>query len=424
MSNPYLTAKRAEYAAIQTSIEALQTRAADEDRDLTEDEFRSVEGQAKTAKKIFAEIELLTEQANRSAQVAAMGEQVRSAAATSTATATDRDPGHYRAVEAGGQHSFFGDLLKAKIEPWGEAAQRISEHTRANQTTATVTGVVQPHYFQDLFTVMQQQDAALSRVCPVYPLRDANPFYLPGQTAVTTVGAQSSESAAITAGDAYDADYASPITPTTLVGKEIVSRQLLDGSNPAVDAVILADFARTLVQKKENLIGAAILAVGSARTGTQAHFVDPTNADFGYNMTVEAAMAVRKALFQRADYIAADYDLYQAYLELKDSSGRPLLVSAGAGPNNAIGVGDLRVDGWIGGVPLLVSNGMKGGVSTTWYGAAIHSPDVMQFAAPQLEFRYEEVVGPQQIVLGVWQYYAVAVRQGTRAVKNITSTVS
>lgn len=445
--NPYMIRATKRYEALQAGIESLQTRAAAEDRDMTADELRAAQGQADEAKKIYAEIALMSEAEKANAAVRSLGGQIREAASAAqigdagngNLRVSDRDPGHYRSAVVGGKvvatgRSWFADLYAATREDNADAMRRIREtsafanQVRTGDTTATVPGVVQPTYFTDLFTQMMQQQAVLASLAPSYPISSANPFYLPGQTALTTEVDHTTENVAVTSSDSYAATYASgsPITPTVLTAKETLSRELLDGSNPAVDSLILADFARTLAQTKENKIGVAIRAItAGAQTTTQALWETMTTSGTNaWDEIVTAVTAVRSTLFERPDAIVVDYDMFGGLLKLKDSTGRPLLVMPEQGPMNALGQANLQNDGWLSGVPVYVSNGIKGGTSTTWYAAVLKSAYVQQFESPMLSFRYEEVAGPQSIQLGVWQYYAVATRQGNRAVRNLTATLT
>lgn len=424
--NPYLARKREAYAALQSTIESIQTRAAAEDRDLTAEELRSIKDQAEAGKAIVSEIELLTDQENRSAAVADLGASLRGGNAPATAAfgnaVTPRDPGHYRSVEQGGDQSFFGDLLRAKVEGNASSILRLSEHNdfmRVNQTTATVPGVVPPVWMVDQYTVMSQQQRALANAVRNVSIPDARPFSLPGQTATTVIATQASENTALAAGDAYAAT-AVTVTPSTIVGKEIVSRQLLDASNPVIDGIILADLTRSYNAQTESNVGAALRAVGSATTGTLANFISSTNAAFAYDLTVDAEIAVRKALNENPNFIGVDYDMYGVLLKLKDTAGRPLVVNAAVTPTNVDGVGSPTGDGWFAGLPLVVSNGMDPGAH--YWASVVAGQYVLLFESPGMSFRYEEVNGPQSIQLGLWKYQATAIRQGTRAVKNIDIT--
>lgn len=425
--NPYLLKKREQYNALQSTIDGIQTRAAEESRELTAEELRSIKDQVEASKAIYAEIELLTDQENRSAAVADLGANLRGGDKPAPKagfgnTVTPRDPGHYRSVTEGGDQSFFGDLLRAKVEGNAASQLRLSEHNdfmRVNQTTATVPGVVPPVWMVDQYTTMSQQQRAIANTVRNVPILDARPFSLPGQTATTVVATQASENTALTAGDAYAATPVT-VTPTTIVGKEIVSRQLLDASNPVIDGLILSDLTRSYNAQTEVNLGTALRAVGSAATATLANFILSTNANFAYDLAINAQIAVRKALLENPSAIFVDYDMYGVLLKLKDTAGRPLVVNASVNPTNVDGVGTATNDGWFAGLPLVVSQGMDPGAH--YWASVAAAQYVLLFESPGMSFRYEEVGGPQSIQLGLWKYQAIAIRQGTRAVSNIDVT--
>lgn len=418
--NPYLLKLRERFNALGAGIAELQTRATTEERDLTEAELDSIKGRAAEAEKLRAEIEILTEQESRAQAVNTMAATL-DAARKATVTATDRDPGHYRAATDGGRHSFFADLLRAKSDPSGEAATRLREHTdhaRA-ETTASLPGIIPPKWLSDLYTTMGQQDAALWNKIAHYPLADARPFSLPAQTGLTTVTTQSAENDPLADGNGYNA-AAVTVTPVTIVGQETISRQLLDAASPGIDQLILDDLQRSYVAQRENRIGAAIRAIGTPLTVSYGDFSNPAAAGYAHDLVVDAAMFVRKGLLMRPTFLGVDYEAFAALLKLKDEAGRPLVVGSAMGPMNAIGTGTLVADGMFAGLEIAVSEGMNPVADAADMGlAVVHGPSVVGFESPGMTFRYEEKAGPESIVLGLWKYFAVAVRQSTRAVKNI-----
>lgn len=431
MSNPYLQSLEGRYSAIQASVTDMQSRASAEKRDMSEDELRTVTGQVEAGKKLFAEIALLTEQESRTLSVNEMAAKLAVGAKSAT-TAVNRDPGHYRSVKEGGAlHSFFGDMYRSQKQGDQAATRRLAEHTdalRAHQTYATEPGVLPPVWMTDEYTSIKQQGRVVSNVVRNVPLADARPFSLPGQTASTTTGLQGGENVALTAGDAY-ASAAVTVTPSTIVGSEIVSRQLLESSAPSIDALILADLVESYNTEIETIVVTAMKAVGSLLTGAalvHADFISPTGGTSGfsaYKTAVALQSAVYKARFLRPDYIAMDHDLFGTILGLVDSTGRPLLsvpqaFAQGQNVTGSAGIGGQVTDGWLAGVPIMVTEGMV--IDGTHDGImAFRSQDVCLFekAGPSL-FRFEEVQGPQSIVLSLWNYAAVAIRQGTRSVKN------
>lgn len=137
--NPYLTKKREQAEAVRASIEGLQTRAADENRDLSEEELRVDRGAVQDLQDHGRRVETLTDVETRSQKVNELaakmfngqkvdppaggdGEKTR----TSTTTATDRDPGHYR--KDAGRFSYFGDLYRSRMGD-EDASTRLHERT-------------------------------------------------------------------------------------------------------------------------------------------------------------------------------------------------------------------------------------------------------------------------------------------------------
>lgn len=421
--NPYLKRLRDQYDTLKSSMEGLQTRAADEGRDLTEDELRSVKDQSDTAKQLANQIEDLTEVENRNRKVAEMAtaseptEQTRALGITTK----DRDPGHYR---KDGEHSFFGDMHRAKTQGDERAESRLAEHTRALSTGVNGPGIVPPKWMTDEFEALPYQGRALANVVRNIPLgSDPRPITLPKQTAGAAVAEQASENGTITSTDAWDSDV-DVVTPKPIAGAQILSRQMLDMSSPSVDLLIYGDLLAAYNAEIEDKLGTALLAVGTPLAATAAQFSDMSVSDTnGHDLVVRAGIAVRSARHEPANILAVTPDRYGEFLMLKDSTGRPLIVDGSEGPMNVAGVGSVNVDGRIKGFGVVVSAGMDDGDALTDSFTVFRSSDVLLFESNLLRFRYEEVSGPESVKLGIWRYAAVAVRQGTRAVKNVEITL-
>lgn len=435
MANPYLVAQRKKFDALTASIEGLQTRAATENRDLTDDELRSVQEQGEQAKALATTITNLTEIETRARQVGELAatlegeadepedEHVRAAGqrlASGTKT-KDRDPGHYRALKDGGKHSFFGDIYRSKINDDDAAATRIREHTRALDTGGEGVGLVAPKWLTEEYEKIARQGRALANAVRNIPLGDdPRPITLPKQTAGTdnVVAEQAAENDPVTGADAYDTDV-DVVTPKATSGKQTISRQMYDMSSPAVDLLIYGDLLEVYDLKVENKVGAAVQAIGTAITATQAQFLDmSTDETNGSDLAVRAAIAVRSARKLPANILAMTVDRWGEYLKLKDASGRPLVPEETAGPMNVVGVGSVAVDGRIRGLGIVATDGMYGDGDPDTF-AALRASDVLLFESNTMRFRFEEQAGPESIVLGIWGYTAVKVRQGTKSVKRV-----
>lgn len=460
MGNPYLESLQTRYASMEQSVQGLLQRAADEGRDLTADELRSVKEQGDQMKDLSTQIEDLGDIEQRNAAVAKVaalvtngqGEtslepvgdgQTQTRGVALGITAQERDPGHYTRSS---QHSFFADLYRSRTFDDQLASQRLVDHQRGLQLRAGLTtgangpGVVPPNWLTQEFTEIPRQGRALANSVRPIPLGDdPRPLTLPKQitgtdTAVTD---QAAEGNALADANTWDSDV-DTVAPKPLAGKQLLSRQLLDMSSPAIDQLVYGDLLGVYDQKVEAKVGTAVKAVGTSLVGigggttapqpgalTEAEFVKldqsagPT--DNGSDLAIRAAIAVRKNRHQNANILAMSVDRYGKYLQLKDTTGRPLIPMETAGPMNVVGVGSVQVDGRIHGMGVVATDGMGDGSLPDTF-AAVHASDVLLFESNMLRFRFEEQAGPENIVLGIWGYVAVLVRQGTRSVQIVTIT--
>lgn len=457
-TNPYLDTLQAKYDGLKDGMQGLIDKAQGENRDLSPEELELVRSQAEESKSLFTQIEQLTEIESRHLKVAELaaslltpkegeGENTRSNGGAKTPTtrgkalgitAQERDPGHYRSVKEGGDNSFFADLYRARM---GDevAGQRLAEHQRALTTGTNGPGVVPPHWLTEEFEELARQGRALANAVRNIPLGDdPRPLTLPKQTAGTdaVVSEQTTEGAANPEwdDDAYDTDV-DTVAPKPTAGKQIVSRQMLDMSNPAIDQLIYGDLIAVYNTKVEAKVCAAVKGVGTVLAGltggagveaqtTESEFADvatPANKDSGDQLALRAAIEVRKARKLPANILAMTIDRYGMFLGLKDSTGRPLMPDSTAGPMNVIGVGTVAVDGRIRELGVVATDGMGTGAYPDAF-CALRASDVLLFESNILRFRFEEQAGPENIVLGIWGYTAALVRQGTKSVKRVEIT--
>lgn len=436
--NPYLKAKREQYEALRTTIEGVQTRAAEEGRDLTEDELRSVKEQGEQARKLADEIQALTEIENRHAAVAGLAvdvakpEETRAAVPVSGTTTRDRDPGHYR---KGAGYSFFGDLFAARSLQDEDARRRLTEHNRALDMANEGPGVIPPVWMTQEFEQLAAAQRRVANAVRNIPLASAAPISMPKQTAgafsnsadsgsfLPVVKEQSSEGDATVFDDVWDSDVAT-VTPKATSGGQKVSRQMLDSSNPAVDALIYGDLVAAYNQLVEaKVVGAMVTAAGSAvkTYATEAAFMSALEDITLADDLLDTATAVRAARKLPADVLICGVTRYGQLLKMKDASGRPLIPSDSGGPMNVIGTGTVAVDGRVHGLGVLASDGITGYPESILVARA---SDTILFESPTLRFRYEEPDGPEVIRLGIWAYTAVHVKYSGASVKRLVVTAA
>lgn len=421
--NPYLVRKREQFEAIKTSIDGLQKRAADEKRDLTDDELRSITEQGETAKTIASEIELLTEQEHRTRAVAEMAAKVAgdddgggTQRRTSNTTAVDRDPGHYRRVEDGGRHSFFADLVRSKAFGEVEARTRLEEHTRALEPTAEGQGVRPPIWFADEFAELARQGRRVADVVRRIPISSTIPLTFPKQTAGTddVVIEMSTENSTTTWTDKYDTDV-DTLTPRPTSGGQEFRRELFDGSSPAIDALVYGDLLAAYNAKVEAKVVAAIFAAGPAHLEYDPE-AQATDVDHAHAMALQAGLAVRQNRKAKATGLVMGIDTYGVFLNARDTTGRPLMPPPAPGSAvNVTGVGSVDIDGIVHTYPVFATDGVASADEGEF--AAVRLTDVLLAESPVLRFDDEKSKGPEVIRLAVWGYTGALVRYSTSSVQ-------
>ncbi len=451
MPNPYLASLREKYTTLQTSIQGLQARALDESRDLSDEELTSVRGMADQAKTLHSQISDLTDIEVQDRAVQELAARISGDAdvdavrnrqdATLTTvhkpgqggvpagqrlgqfTTQDRDPGHYT---RGAHNSFFGDLHRARNSD-DEAARRLAEHNRALSTGTgnAGAGVVPPKWLTEEFELLARQGRALASAVRNIGLgSDPRPLTLPKQLTGTDgeIVEQASENGATEDDDAWTSDV-DTVTPKPTAGIQIVSRQMLDMSSPAIDALIYGDMLAAYNLKIEKKVGAAMVTgAGSAVTTFATNAAFNTDQDAS-DAVIDTAIAVRNARKLPADLIAMGIVRYGEFLKLKDADGRPMIPAGSNGPMNAIGVGTVQVDGVVNGLGVIATDG----VSTGSFPESIlvaRAADTILFESDVLRFRYEEPLGPESVKLGIWGYSAVICRQAGKSIKRIVVTAA
>lgn len=461
--NIYLRSLRESYEALRKSIAGVQTRASDAKRDLTNDELRSVVEMGEKADALFTQIEDLTNIEIRNAKVDQMQAALLSATHTRAADGTldgdpagggdndsggdqvvrvgggttqDRDPGHYRRM--GAAQSWIGDQYRSTKLGDEAATRRLVEHTRAaaaqyglkenehvrdvlgGGATTFGAGLVPPVWMANLIAPVLHRRLRLARVVRNVPWPGSPfPWSIPvaGTAALGTVVAEGVNSTET------DPSYTVlTVTPKTIMGYSEVSRQMLEASNPAVDALIWDDL------------------IGNFYDNCETELITALNAQAGVNaITVSAGTSSTTDLFnQRAglldaiatisDSNAGDPDVFvgrtarwNTYLKFQDSTGRPVILAQRYNPQNAIGDGSLAqayvnpVQGSLENLLVVTSPGV--GAST---GFVLNSQEVIVSISPPMQFRYDEPAGPALIRVGIWGYEATITGRRPKAITKIS----
>jgi HK97 family phage major capsid protein len=452
MGNTYLDALTGERTELRGKVSGVRDKLVAEKRPMNDTEKAETEQWRSRLAELDTEIEAVATEEIRAAKVDALASQIVTGAAekpepptdehtrsqgeggggaerlTGTAQVRDRDPGHYRSEADGGQHSWFGDQYRAQVLRDDSAKTRLVEHERALTATGEGPGLVGPKWLTERYEGILRQGRALANAVTNVPLgNDPRPMTLPKQTVGTStvVADQAAENDAVGSTDQFDTSV-DTITPGTIAGSQIFSRQFLDMATPAIDMLIYGDLVANYNLQIEKKVGTAMITAAGSAVATfanEAAFTGTAPAVPAVDAVIDAAVAVRAGRYAPADLIAMGVSRFGKFKKLKDTAGRPL-VPMNRGVQNIYGVGDaVAVEGDIEGLGVIATEG----ISTGSYPESIvvaRASDTLLFEGNLMRFRYEEVSGPQSIKVGIWNYYAVSVRRPGVGQKRIVVTAA
>lgn len=324
------------------------------------------------------------------------------AALPRVAAAHVQDPFPYGPHEA--SRSFFRDLLHASATDIdtslrAEAAQRVNQAQRmmtAAQVSSDVSEIIPEQYRPDLYQGQRTKRRTVIESFSTFALDGPNPFRIPKFTSGSGLNGVHTEGTNPTDGTiALDEQL---VTPGARSGSYTASREMIEGSNPAVDAIILAAIRNEYLSDTEAAGITALLAGATAGTAILA-----ADADATMDLT-ERQIAYNTANDDDPATVALAGTLYfTALATQKDSAGRPMNPRVGASnANGTLGGSALSVDA--GGLLVPLVAGLTGG------GLVLAQFDAFAtFESGLRTWRWEEVDGPANIKFAAFGYIAHAV---------------
>ena len=450
--NVYLRNLREQYTHIQKSIAGLQTRAAEAKRDLTNEELRSIVEMGEKGKALYTQIEDLSEIELRNAKVDAMQNQVSSALAGAAASAQgqpgdgtegqgsdggqgdsgsggsdggqgqfrqlggartrDRDPGFYT---RGGQHSFVSDQFRAAQMGDRQAADRLARYTAAMKddqhlrdvlgggATTFGAGLVPPVWLAEQFAPVLHRRLRLAAQLRQVPWAGPFPWTIP---VAGTVAKTSSVAEGVNTTET-DPQYTTiTVTPKAIMGYSEVSRQMLEGSNPAVDGIIWGDLMGDFYDNAELEVIVALNAQSGVNTATvSAGVLTTTDIALQRAGLLDGIAAISDAPAGDADIFVGRTARWTTYLKFTDTTGRPLILAQQYNPQNAIGTGGAvqgfrsAIQGNLENLDVVTSPTVA--AST---GFILNSQEHLFSISPPMQFQFEQPAGPALVRVGVWGY--------------------
>ena len=331
--------------------------------------------------------------------------------------------------------SFFGDLVgianrdAAAIERMSRHRTLVADLAGQIESRATdssdIAGAYPTQYYPDLYVPDVAYNGPFGAFFATTAITAPVPIIVPAFDQVTgDTGVQPAENASLPNVDV--AVEPITLTPKTIGGESVVSRQSVDGASPGTDIIIGNQLREMLMKDTEREIALVLAALASSGAIPDTGGTTPgqSGADLhkgiasilGKFYAGDAAGGVNARMLPAEGVFVNSTD-WGNLTAAEDQAGRPLL--AYLSPTNA--QGNLTSPGFqagqIGGVP----------VTPAW---ALLSPtdeivarrnDARQWKSAVLDVRLMEREGPQSVVFAVWQYFGFAVLQ-PKGVRRYTYT--
>lgn len=326
-------------------------------------------------------------------------------------------------------HSFFGDMLRRD----SEAVQRLHRHKalvtdlagQMNRATdsSDLVGAYPTTYYPDLYVQDIAYSGPLSAFFATTTIAAPNPISLPTfGGAVGDTDVQTAENLPVANIDISTLPLA--LTPKTIGGETIVSRQAVDGASPGTDVIIGTQLREMLMRDTEREIALVLEALPASgaipdTAGTGGAGADLHNGIAGilgaYYAGAAAGGAGARMLPAEAVFVnATDWG---NLVGATDASGRALL--SYVNPQNALGQQGAAgfQSAVIGGVPVTPAWALLADTNEI----VARRNDARQWKSAVLDIRLMEREGPQSIVFAIWQYFGFAVLE-PKGVRRYTYT--
>lgn len=334
-------------------VETITSRAAEEDRDLSESEQATCEARRSRISELEPAIQVEADLAQRSATYQGMVANIGTAPAGEKRTQTvERSAQAETVYQSPGQ--YLVDYLTRSENP--EAKNRFDRYRQmAHQTTAQNPGLLPVPILGPVFTQQSQRRPAIEATTRRPLPGPGKTFQRPRITQNTTAGPQSAEKAELPSRNMT----VDPITVTksTYGGTINLSWQDRDWTDPAIMDLLVSDMAASYFQSTD---AAFCTYFAAAVTATQA-LVTPDGE--GLVGAIYAATAtIFGATNGMPDTLWVAPDVWGSIGSLHDSSGRQLFPTVN--PSNALGtISPTSMSGSVAGMRLVVDKHLPAGTA-------------------------------------------------------------
>lgn len=277
-----------------------------------------------------------------------------------------------RMYEKGNGRSYLQDLIKLQVNGDAEARARLDRHAAEvrvdpeyrdlNRTDTTGGYFVPPVWLSEYVELARagRPTANLVTNLPLPPGTDS--INIPKISTGTATAIQAADNSAVQETDLADTYVQANVK--TIAGQQDLAIQLIDQSPFNFDQVVFADLAADYATKVNVQVlsgsnsGNEVKGILSATGINTVTYTDttPTVAEF-YSKVADAVQKVHTNRFMEPQVIVMHPRRWAWLLAATDTTGRPLVVPAGQGPNNSVasfaGAVSQRVVGDLQGLPVV-----------------------------------------------------------------------
>lgn len=286
-------------------------------------------------------------------------------------------------------------------------------------TTGNAGALIPPGFRPDLYVSQLLRGRPITNLLSRGTIADASPFKIP--TFVSSSGATAAHVEGTNPSDGNLSVSTITVSPGGISGKYTITREIADSSNPAIDAIATQAMSESWSQQTEGLVYAKLngaegvggtITSGFVPSGAQASAVtDVAATDQGRKFLAAVRQALALYPFRRfgpADWAILSQEGTTTFAGAVDTAGRPLL--PWVGPQNTIGTGNTVTQGYfVDGLTFQPAWSMSGNTSGDADVIIGNRNDAWCWESPVLNFRFEEVSGPANVVLALFGYFACEV---------------
>lgn len=334
--------------------------------------------------------------------------------------------GHGHSLVRDSWHAARGDAdARDRLRKFEQQTDEIAHDTASAMfaaNTSNAAAVIPPGYRPDLYVTQLMKGRPLVSGVSRGSLEDATPFTIPSFTSSSGLSPDGVEGTNPSEGTITLGTVT--VTPGAINGLFTLTREIVDSSNPAIDAIAMQAMGESYSQQTEakvytQLNGATgqggTITTGFVPSGAQVSTTTGGSAGagtFGGEKLIagiraaEALYPFRRFAAPTRGYLSQEGT--SALATATDADGRSLLPSVGA--VNSAGVGNAVGQAWyVDGLTFEPCWSMSGNAAGDADVLMVNSNDVWAWESGLLTFRYEERNGPAKIDLALFGYFATRV---------------